>query len=125
MGLLAATTRTASDFAATRATHARSRADGRSLAATARVTFVAMFRNLVTLSCFVGIAFNLLALPVPDFLIQPMDMMARAALPTALFALGGVLSQYRIRSALGEAAVIAAAESGVVAIAVEAARQLL
>lgn len=79
------------------------RADGRSLLSTAKVTINAMFRNTISMACFAGITVNLIGLPIPDAAEAALDMVARAALPAALFGLGGVLSQYRIRSALGEA----------------------
>ena len=79
------------------------RADGRSLAATAKVTINAMFHNTISMACFAGITVNLVGVPIPDAAEAALDMVARAALPAALFGLGGVLSQYRIRSALGEA----------------------
>lgn len=83
------------------------RADGRGMAATARVTVKAMFRNTISMACFAGITVNLIGLPMPGAVEAALDMVARAALPAALFGLGGVLSQYRIRSALGEAFAIA------------------
>lgn len=79
------------------------RADGRSLMATAKVTINAMFRNTISMACFAGITVNLIGVPIPGAAEAALDMVARAALPAALFGLGGVLSQYRIRSALGEA----------------------
>ena len=85
-----------------------SRADGRSAGETARVTLVAMFKNTVTLACFAGVVLNLGGVPMPSALVDAMDMLARAGLPAALFALGAVLSQYRFRAALGEASAITA-----------------
>ncbi|MGB0410649.1 MAG: AEC family transporter [Pikeienuella sp.] len=82
------------------------RADGRTLAATAKVTVNAMFRNTISMACFAGITVNLIGLPLPSAGEAALDMVARAALPAALFGLGGVLSQYRIRSAIGEALAI-------------------
>lgn len=82
------------------------RADGRTVGETARVTLRAMFRNTISMACAAGIAWNLTGLPLPATVEAAGDMVASAALPTALFGLGGVLSQYRIRSALGEATAI-------------------
>lgn len=84
------------------------RADGRGAAETARVAARAMFRNPITMACFAGLAWNLSGLPLPRPLAEAADMIARAALPAALFGLGAALSRYRIRSALGEAAAISA-----------------
>lgn len=55
----------------------------------------AMFRNAIILGIALGIAVNLSGLPVPVVLGDALDMMARAALPAALFGLGGVLYRYR------------------------------
>ncbi|WP_340108443.1 AEC family transporter [Pikeienuella sp. HZG-20] len=79
------------------------RADGRSFAATIQVTARGMFHNAITMASAAGIAYNFSGLPLPGPVSAAAEMVARAALPTALFALGAVLSRYRIRSALGEA----------------------
>lgn len=82
------------------------RADGRSAAETARITLRAMFRNPISMSSGAGILFNLLDAPLPLAVIEAAEMLARAALPAALFGLGGVLSRYRIRTTLGPAAAV-------------------
>lgn len=84
------------------------RADGRSALATATVAAREMFRNPITLACIAGFVFNLASIPLPLPAIDAGEMLARAGLPAALFALGGVLSRYRIRSALAPAAMITA-----------------
>lgn len=83
------------------------RADGRSKAETARVTVRAMFRNTISMACAAGLLVNLSGLTIPAPVAAAGDMLARAGLPAALFALGGVLSRYRIRATLGEAFSIA------------------
>lgn len=83
------------------------RADGRSAGDTVRVTLGAMFRNAVSMASAAGLAYNLSGLPLPVPVAAAADMIARAALPAALFGLGGVLSRYRIRATLGEAFSIA------------------
>jgi len=57
--------------------------------------FRAMFRNPFVIGIALGLVVNLtgLALPVP--LVSALDLVAGAALPAALFGLGGVLFQYR------------------------------
>ena len=82
------------------------RADGRTAADTARVATRAMFRNPISMASAAGLIWNLAGLPVPAAVGTAADMIARAALPAALFGLGGVLSRYRIRSSLGEATAI-------------------
>ena len=56
---------------------------------------VAMFRNALVIGIALGFAVNLSGLPMPGVLDQALDMMVRAALPAALFSLGGVLYRYR------------------------------
>ncbi|MFN3642113.1 MAG: AEC family transporter [Gemmobacter sp.] len=55
----------------------------------------AMFRNALVIGIMLGFAVNLsgVALPVP--VTDAVDLMVRAALPAALFGLGGVLTRYR------------------------------
>ena len=55
----------------------------------------AMFRNVLVLAIAAGFAVNLTGLTLPTVLVDAIDLVVRAALPTALFALGGVLVQYR------------------------------
>ena len=62
---------------------------------TARHVLVAMFRNALVIAIGLGFIVNLTGLPLPDVADQALDMMVRAALPVALFSLGGVLYRYR------------------------------
>lgn len=64
----------------------------------------AMFRNNLIIAICLGAVFNLgdIALPAPA--TEALDMLIRTALPTALFAMGGVLYRYRPQ---GDARVIA------------------
>ncbi|MFL4471614.1 AEC family transporter [Tateyamaria armeniaca] len=55
----------------------------------------AMFRNVLVLAIAAGFVVNLLGITLPDVLRDGLDLVIRAALPTALFALGGVLIQYK------------------------------
>ncbi len=55
----------------------------------------AMFRNALVIGIGLGFAVNLTGAPLPGVLDQALDMMVRAALPAALFSLGGVLYRYR------------------------------
>ncbi|MDV7141471.1 AEC family transporter [Tropicimonas sp. TH_r6] len=54
-----------------------------------------MFSNNLIIGILAGLAVNLTGLPLPEFLTEALDLMARAALPAALFGLGGVLCNYR------------------------------
>lgn len=55
----------------------------------------AMFSNALIIGITLGLIVNLTGLPVPAPVGTGADLMARAALPAALFSLGGVLVQYR------------------------------
>ena len=55
-----------------------------------------IFRNPILVAILAGFAFNFLPYSLPDMIAVPMDMLARASLPVALFGLGGVLIRYRI-----------------------------
>lgn len=79
------------------------RADGRTKAETARIAFVAMFKNPITIASGLGLVLNLTGAPLPSAVGEAGDLLARAGLPLALFGLGGVISRYRITAALGEA----------------------
>lgn len=79
------------------------RADGRGAGATMRATFRAMFRNSLTIGLALGLAANLSGVALPEPVLAGIDMLARAALPAALFALGGALTRYSVRGGMGEA----------------------
>jgi hypothetical protein len=55
----------------------------------------AMFSNALMIGIALGALVNLSNLPVPAVLDEALDLMIRAALPAALFGLGGVLYRYR------------------------------
>lgn len=55
----------------------------------------AMFRNALVIGILLGFAVNITGLPVPGVVDDALSLIVRAALPAALFALGGVLIQYR------------------------------
>ncbi len=54
-----------------------------------------MFRNALVIGIGLGLFVNLASVPLPGVLTEAIDMMVRAALPAALFGLGGVLVRYR------------------------------
>ncbi len=64
----------------------------------------AMFRNVLVMAIAAGFVVNLAGIPIPGVMSDALDLVIRAALPTALFALGGVLIQYKPE---GDARVIA------------------
>ncbi|NCO20499.1 MAG: AEC family transporter [Rhodobacterales bacterium] len=63
--------------------------------ATAQKVVRAMFRNALVIGIGLGFIANLTALPLPDVFQSALDLMVRAALPAALFGLGGALVRYR------------------------------
>ena len=79
------------------------RADGRNAADTCRVVVSAMFRNSMMIGIGLGFAANLLEVTLPASLLGAVDLLAVASLPVALFALGGILTRYRLQHSVGEA----------------------
>ena len=55
----------------------------------------AMFSNALILGIVLGLVVNLTGLPLPGLVTDAVDLMASAALPAALFGLGGILYRYR------------------------------
>jgi predicted permease len=55
----------------------------------------AMFSNALVVGIGLGFIVNLGGVPLPAVFTDAVDLMVRAALPTALFGLGGVLYRYR------------------------------
>ena len=51
--------------------------------------------NALTLGIILGFLFNVSHLPMPYFLIDALNLLSTAGIPIALFALGGVLTQYK------------------------------
>ncbi|PKP62988.1 MAG: AEC family transporter, partial [Alphaproteobacteria bacterium HGW-Alphaproteobacteria-8] len=68
-----------------------SRRDGAGLVPTVTRAAKAMFSNALTIGLASGFALNLGGVAVPEFAMSAVDMMATAALPAALFGIGGAL----------------------------------
>jgi malonate transporter and related proteins len=66
----------------------------------------AMFRNNLMLAIGLGFVFNLSGLTLPAAISGGFDLVIRAALPTALFSLGGILSQYKLEGSVREVVMI-------------------
>ncbi len=62
---------------------------------TVKLVFRAMFRNALVIGIALGFFVNMTGLPLPGVFTDAVDMMIRAAIPAALFGLGGVLFRYR------------------------------
>ena len=71
------------------------RARGNAGSATAWKVIKSIFSNALILGIVLGFAFNLAALTLPAFLESGLSLIAQAALPAALFGLGGVLATYK------------------------------
>ncbi|MCH2165766.1 MAG: AEC family transporter [Marinovum sp.] len=71
------------------------RARGESLASLPTKLGRAMFRNALVIAIALGFLVNLMSLSLPTPIWDAVDLMVRAALPAALFGLGGVLYRYR------------------------------
>lgn len=71
------------------------RAKGQSIRQIAPNVLRAMFHNPLVIGITAGFAVNLSGLGLPVFVTDGFDLLVRAALPAALFGLGGVLYQYR------------------------------
>ena len=85
-----------------------SRADGRSLRETATVVVRAMFRNSLMIGIALGFFVNVSGLALPAAVISTVEIIAQAALPAALFGLGGTLARYALKDSIGEASSISA-----------------
>lgn len=83
---------------------ARSRGQELSGFALTQQVVKAIFSQPMVLGITAGFIANLSGLPLPEFFMSSVDMMARAAIPAALFGLGGVLLRYKPE---GDKAVIA------------------
>jgi len=88
------------------------RADGRRLDQTILVVLKAIFSNGLMIGLLLGFAVNLSGMALPDTLSSAVNMLARAALPAALFGLGGILVRYGLRHNLGEVAMITVIKLG-------------
>lgn len=73
----------------------RAREAGTHIARLPLTVLKAMFSNVLIIAITLGFLVNLSGLAVPGTLQSALDLMVRTALPTALFALGGVLYRYR------------------------------
>ncbi len=71
------------------------RAKGEQVSAAFQKVGRAVTHNGLFIGIALGFLWNLAALPVPGVADEALSLIARAALPAALFALGGVLFQYR------------------------------
>jgi malonate transporter len=85
-----------------------SRADGRNGRDTAIVVVKAMFKNSLMIGIGLGLMVNIGGLQLPEPVYASIELMARSAIPVALFGLGGVLTRYSSKEASREASVVTA-----------------
>jgi predicted permease len=78
------------------------RSDGRGWRETLVVVLRAMFRNSLMIGIGLGFLVNLGSVPLPSVLSSAVEILSDAALPIALFALGGILTRYRISADLAQ-----------------------
>ncbi len=71
------------------------RNSGKPILSTLRSILKAMFSNALIIGIVLGVAVNLSGIPLPAPLVEAVGMMVRAAIPVALFGLGGILVRYR------------------------------
>lgn len=71
-------------------------ASGKSRVETAMQILKAMFSNPLMIGICMGVIVNLTQIPLPEFVVAPLEFMSRAALAVALFALGGVLVKFEL-----------------------------
>lgn len=68
---------------------------GGSIGALPAKVFKAVFKNALIVAIGAGFFVNLTHLPIPAVMTDALSLVARAALPAALFGLGGVLVRYK------------------------------
>ncbi|WP_298358649.1 AEC family transporter [uncultured Litoreibacter sp.] len=69
--------------------------------ATIKAVINAIFHNVLILAIALGFVVNLMDLTIPKVADDALGLMIRAALPAAIFALGGMLAQYKFEGDLG------------------------
>ncbi|MEN7538595.1 AEC family transporter [Aurantiacibacter flavus] len=79
---------------------------GRGLLRTATTTVFRILRQPHIFSLLAGLGLNLISVSLPDYLAKPLNMLGDAALPVALFALGGVLTRYSLRGSWRETGMV-------------------
>lgn len=78
------------------------RSDGRSWPQTTKVVTKAMFSNSLMIGIGLGFIVNLTGMRLPEIFTSAVDILSNAALPAALFGLGGVLTRYKMSHSPGE-----------------------
>ena len=82
-------------------------ANGNSINEVISSVIKAIFKNTLALGLILGFIFNFSGYALPEALDVTLQMMAKSGLPLALFALGGVLYRYEIRTNIPEVSAVA------------------
>lgn len=82
------------------------RQDSETILAGLRKAVTTSLTNPLMMGLLAGMAANLVSMPLPSVVEDAMDMLAAAAIPVALFAMGGVLTRYRLRDQIGESLMV-------------------
>jgi len=82
------------------------RADGQSWGKTIRRILKEIFSNSLTIGLLLGFAVNLSGITLPQFVWSPIKMMMSAAIPAALFSLGGIITRYKLADRIGETCMV-------------------
>jgi predicted permease len=78
------------------------RADGQPIRKTVKRILKEIFTNSLTIGLMLGFAVNFSGVILPQFVWSPIKMMVNAAIPAALFALGGIIVRYKLTDRIGE-----------------------
>jgi predicted permease len=82
------------------------RSDGQSAFKTTQKILKEIFSNSLAIGLMLGFAVNLSGITLPQFVWSPIQLMMSAALPAALFSLGGILVRYKLADRIGETCVV-------------------
>ncbi|EPX80104.1 AEC family transporter [Litoreibacter arenae] len=81
---------------------------GSGLWRTSRAVWREITHNALIIGIGLGFVVNLTSLPLPGVLTDALDLMIRAALPAAIFGLGGVLARYKLEGDTGPVIMVCA-----------------
>lgn len=84
------------------------KSNGRGMGKTVKAALWGTLRQPHVVALLLGLICNLAAISLPAFVEMPLEMLAGAALPVALFGLGGVLIRFRIHGSLRKVGVVLA-----------------
>ncbi|SDW30076.1 AEC family transporter [Litoreibacter albidus] len=75
---------------------------------TAKSVWRAITHNALIIGIALGFVVNITSMPLPGVLTDALDLMIRAALPAAIFGLGGVLARYKLEGDTGPVIMVCA-----------------